>query len=237
MRSQCPEKQGRVHRTLTNNPLNGTDPSGEETYIVSRPVLGGEAMKIAFYAASRAGYVAARARGETVVQAKFSAAIQGLRAAWSGHTFAVVTAPGTDIYDGNIVATYSYGPTNSGTIDPGLTSFRTDSDNPTSNDDARTLSRIISGEAMISDGIQIIEITGVTNEQAMTVFSAPSAERQYFPVPIAMPGTTNSNSEIAARSEALSPGSFNFFSWTPGSEAESRDNVVCDNGGDLAEGC
>lgn len=88
------------------------------------------------------------------------------------------------------------------------------------------------------EGIEYRELEGVSNADAMNIFGAQSAPTPYSAVPLPRTGQTNSNTELTARSEILSPGSTSRLIFNhPGSEEYARKNIKCANGGSLESGC
>jgi hypothetical protein len=67
-------------------------------------------------------------------------------------------------------------------------------------DDQKALDSITGGKP--APGVSYQEIPGVSNDTAKDIFGSPSEPRPYNPVPGTVPGTTNSNSEAAARGQA-----------------------------------
>ncbi len=214
-----------LYMYVANDPVNLTDPSGMESFIVGRRIF----TDAQAADAGRAAYLAAGggAAGR-VAAATASASVRATK-----HAFLVITAEGTNIGQGQIEGIYSYGPTRDGTGLAGMgdTSFRSNTGDGTDLDDIATTASIISGSP--ANGVSVSQIGGVSNAQAAQIFGAPSASRPYSPVPGAIPGSTNSNAEAFARGQAAAAAGGSAFTAPAGiyPGAGQAGRVVCQSGG------
>ncbi|WP_430431582.1 RHS repeat-associated core domain-containing protein [Oceanicaulis sp.] len=187
--------QWNLYAYVANDPLNATDPTGRESYIVSRRIF----TPVEARAAATAAYAAAR--GTHTMRARAGAAAYNATIN-TKHAFLVVTEAGTSISEGRIEGVYSYGPENANRSAgrPSGNTVRQNFGTKTLFDDVEALESIINGEAV--PGVSYEEIVGLGNDDAHFLFGVESDPRPYSPVPAAVPGSTNSNAEAFARGQA-----------------------------------
>ena len=201
------------------NPVNNIDPDGRDTFVGTRPVFQSpQAREAAFFVGSRLGYVASRLSGNSHADARIQAAAIGGIAATASHSFGIVTPEGVSLADANISETqvFSFGPSGS-PLNPGTTvaTVAQPSGSPINRADRAATEQLIAGggvgmqvniNGLSAGGTTVLsatEVTGVTNEQAIAAFSAPTSGQAYSAIPGA--NSSNSNTEIGNRVRSISP--------------------------------
>ena len=147
--------------------------------------------------------------------ARIQAAAIGGIAATASHSFGIVTPEGVSLADANISETqvFSFGPSGS-PLNPGTTVAQP-SGSPINRADRAATEQLIEGggvgmqvniNGLSAGGTTVLsatEVTGVTNEQAIAAFSAPTSGQAYSAIPGA--NSSNSNTEIGNRVRSISP--------------------------------